>query len=245
MTDVPARRALAERMSAAPARWRSAAGTSRAYARAGIVVPAGALGDLELAQELQGLVRFAVELAPALDKPTLDPVSATLRFRARRASVAPHLGSATCGEAPRRHATTTRAPTITSTAGIATCSSMRCAARSPADLLHSRDGRYVLPPVPDARAAADALSALSRRVCIVRCTSSPVGVERTSSIESLGRAAAVVEHQRSPLCEDRDPAYGSRCAAWTSLWTTNSSLARRPCSSRCSRSSDDEVKAAR
>jgi exodeoxyribonuclease V gamma subunit len=77
--DVPARRALAERVLP-----RLLEGTSatdlRSFAHAGIEYPIGRLGDLELEQELRRLATFARELAPALEESPLDPLSTTLEF---------------------------------------------------------------------------------------------------------------------------------------------------------------------
>jgi len=77
--DLRARRAVAERLLPALLEGASAADL-RSFARAGIEYPGGRLGDLELDQELQRLVAFARELAPALAEPLLDPASTTLEF---------------------------------------------------------------------------------------------------------------------------------------------------------------------
>lgn len=212
VTDVPARGALAERMLP-----RLLAGEApadvRACARAGIEYPPGRLGDLELAQELQRLVRFAVELAPALEKPTLDPVSATFAFALDGEAwrLTGGFGDVRGSGLVRYRYDDARAyDYLNGWIAHLFLNALAPPGVTPQTCWHSRDGRYVLPPVPDARAQLDALLRLYRDGLhrplhfFPRSAWSYVVHE-----ESLGKAAGTWSSTSfHPYGEDRDPAYG-------------------------------------
>jgi exodeoxyribonuclease V gamma subunit len=162
--DWPARTALSERMLP-----RLLAGESvtdvRAYARAGIEYPPGRLGDLELEQELQRLGRFAGALAPALEEEKLDPVSATLEFAIDGETW--RLGGGFgdprgSGLIRYRYDDARPGDYLTGWITHLFLNAMAPAGVAGVTTWHSRDGRYVLPQVRDARAQLDILLRLYR-----------------------------------------------------------------------------------
>jgi exodeoxyribonuclease V gamma subunit len=162
--DWPARDALARRVLPRLLDGRSLA-ELRAFAHAGVEYPEGRLGEFELEQELQRLDHFAHALAPALAEPQLDPVNATLDF-----AVDGEPWRLTGGFGDLRRSGLVRYRYDDARAGdylngwlghlfVNAIAPPGIAART---TWHSRDGRYVLPAIGDARAELEALLRLYR-----------------------------------------------------------------------------------
>jgi exodeoxyribonuclease V gamma subunit len=153
VADWRARDALAQRvlpclLAGAPA------AEVREFARAGVEYPPGRMGDLELEQELRLLEAFAARLGPALGEPTLDFAGAPVEFdldgepwrltgtvndlrasglvRYRYADA--HARDYLAGWLAHLYVNTAAPP------GVARCTEW-----------HSRDGRYALREIADAR----------------------------------------------------------------------------------------------
>jgi exodeoxyribonuclease V gamma subunit len=150
--DVPARRALAERILPRLLQGQSVADI-RTFARAGIEYPSGRLGDLELEQELQRLENFARGLAHALHERPLDPVSDTFEFTidAERWRLTGAIGDLRKSGLIRYRYDDTRAyDYLTGWIAHLFLNAMQPSMVTPRTLWHSRDGHYLLPPIDNA-----------------------------------------------------------------------------------------------
>jgi len=211
VTDVPARRALSERMLPRLLAGEAVAAV-RAFARAGIEYPPGRLGALELEQELQRLGTFADEVAPALAGPLLDPVSATLDFALEGEAwrLTGGFGDLRATGLIRYRYDDARAYDYLN--GWIAHLFLNALAPTEATLQttwHSRDGHYVLPPVAAARAHLEALLALYRAGLHRPLHFFPKAAwSYVTNDESLTRAAGTwTSTSFRPYGEDRDPAY--------------------------------------
>ncbi len=209
--DVPARKALAARMLP-----RLLAGESladlRAGAHAGIEYPPGRLGDLEREQELQRLAHFAGELAPALTEARLEAVSATLDFTldGERWRLTGGFGDLRSAGLIRYRYDDARAYDYLN--GWIAHVFLNAIAPSGVTLRttwHSRDGRYVLPPLADAPARLQMLLRLYRDGLHRPLHFFPKSAW-TYVVNDKNLAMAAGTWQSTsfrPYGEDRDPAY--------------------------------------
>jgi exodeoxyribonuclease V gamma subunit len=163
--DWPARCAFAERLLPAYLDGASA-GQIDTLARAGTEYPAGRMGKLLLARELQSLDAFARELAHDLAEPCLPPIEGTLAFDVdgepwqlgggfgdlRRAGLVRH-----------RYDEARAGDYLAGWLAHLFLNALDASGAERRTTWHSRDGRYVLPPVDDARARLADLLALYRR----------------------------------------------------------------------------------
>ncbi len=210
--DVPARRALAGRMLP-----RLLAGEAvadlRELARAGIEFPIGRLGDIELEQELHRLGAFARVLAPVLEEPRLDPVSATLEFAIDGDAWRLTGGFGDLrkhGRIRYRYDDVRAYDYLNGWIEHLFLNAMAPSGVTPRTTWHSRDGRYVLPAVGDAHAQLAALLALYRDGLHRPLHFFPKSAwNYMSGGKKLSRAVATWQSTPFHLYgEDRDPAYG-------------------------------------
>jgi exodeoxyribonuclease V gamma subunit len=163
--DWPGRCALAERLL--PAYLDGAdADAIAALARAGTEYPPGRMGELLLARELRHFDAFAHALKHELAEPCVAPVEATLEFDL---AGQPWQLTGTFGDLRRAGLVRHRYDDVRAgdyVAGFLAhlfLNALDVAEVTKRTTWHSRDGRYVLQPIDDARARLAALLALYRR----------------------------------------------------------------------------------
>jgi exodeoxyribonuclease V gamma subunit len=164
VVDVVARRVLSERVLPRLLEGESVA-QLRAFARAGIEYPSGRLGDLELEQELQRLASFAGELAFALKAPRLDPISDSLDFTidGERWSLAGGFGDLrACGLIRYRYDDARAYDYLNGWLTHLFLNAIGPTVATARTVWHSRDGRFLLPPIEDACSQLEALLRLYR-----------------------------------------------------------------------------------
>lgn len=209
--DVPARRALSERILPRLLQGEPVA-ELLAFARAGIEYPFGRLGDLELEQELQRLDKFARGLAPALKEAHLDPVGATLDFTidGEQWHLTGGFGDLRKSGLIRYRYDDARASDYLS-GWIAHLflNAISTPEAAPRTVWHSRDGHYVLPGIDDARGQLEALLGLYRDGLHRPLHFFPKSAWNYASNDaSLSKAAGTwLSTSFRPYGEDRDPAY--------------------------------------
>ena len=164
VADARARQALAERVL--PRLLADAPETEiHDFARAGIEYPPGRLGDLERDRELRQMAAFARRLAPALDAPVLDPVTATLEFALDGEAwrVRGGFGDLRAGGLVRsRYADAKAGDYLEGWIAHLWLNAMAPPGVTAQTIWHSRDGHYRLPPLDDARGPLTALLVLYR-----------------------------------------------------------------------------------
>lgn len=137
----------------------------RAFAQAGIEYPPGQLGDFERDRELRRLTAFARNLAPALAEPVLEPVSATLELALDGETwrLSGGYGDLRAGGLVRsRYADARARDYLDGWIAHLYLNAMAPPGVVAQTVWHSRDGRYRLPPLDDARGPLAALLALYR-----------------------------------------------------------------------------------
>src|SRR5512135_3303846 len=211
LPDWPARDALAKRVLPRLLEGASVAEV-REFARAGIEYPDGRLGDIELERELQRLAAFARSVAPALAEPPVAPASATLDFTIGGESwrLTDGFGDLRPSGLIRQRYDDARARDYLS-GWIAHLfvNAMAPAGVTTQTTWHSRDGRYVLPPIDDARERLDGLLGLYREGLRRPLHFFPKSAWKyVSEGGNLSRAAGAWHTTRfNEHGEDRDPAY--------------------------------------
>ncbi|HMA31456.1 MAG TPA: exodeoxyribonuclease V subunit gamma [Casimicrobiaceae bacterium] len=211
LPDWPARDALAKRVLPRLLEGASVAEV-REFARAGIEYPDGRLGDIELERELQRLAAFARSVAPALAEPPVAPASATLDFTIGGESwrLTGGFGDLRPSGLIRQRYDDARARDYLS-GWIAHLfvNAMAPAGVTTQTTWHSRDGRYVLPPIDDARERLDGLLGLYREGLRRPLHFFPKSAWKyVSEGGNLSRAAGAWHTTRfNEHGEDRDPAY--------------------------------------
>jgi exodeoxyribonuclease V gamma subunit len=211
VVDVAARRMLSERVLPRLLEGESVA-ELRAFARAGIEYPAGRLGDLELEQELQRLDKFAGELAFALKAPRLDPFSDSLDFTldGERWCLTGGFGDLrACGLIRYRYDDVRARDYLDGWIIHLFLNAMGPTVATARTVWHSRDGRFLLPPIEDARGQLEALLGLYRDGLHRPLHFFPKSAwSYISHDESLPKATSTWSSTTfRPYGEDRDPAY--------------------------------------
>ena len=209
--DIPARRALSERMLPRLLEGESVA-QLRSFARAGIEYPIGRLGDLELEQELQRLGNFGSGLVPALKEAHLDPVGNTFDFMidGEQWRLSGGFGDLRKSGLIRYRYDDARAyDYLNGWIAHLFLNAMSPGGVTPRTVWHSRDGHYVLPKIDDARGQIEALLRLYRDGLHQPLHFFPKSAwEYVSNGESLSKAvSAWLSTSFRPYGEDRDPAY--------------------------------------
>lgn len=209
--DVPARRALSDRMLPRLLEGEPVA-ELRSFARAGIEYPVGRLGDLELEQELQRLGNFASGLAPALKEARLDPVADTFAFTidGEQWHLSGGFGDLRNSGLIRYRYDDARAyDYLNGWIAHLFLNVISPPEVTPRTVWHSRDGHYVLPKIDDARGQLEAMLRLYRDGLHQPLHFFPKSAwEYASNGESLSKAAgAWLSTSFRPYGEDRDPAY--------------------------------------
>ena len=209
--DAISRSALSERMLPRLLEGESVA-ELRAFGRAGIEYPSGRVGDLQLEQELHRLGSFAGELAAALKAPRLDPVSDTLDFTldGERWCLTGGFGDLrACGLIRYRYDDARAYDYLNGWIMHLFLNAMGSGRVSPRTVWHSRDGRYLLHPIEDAREQLAALLGLYRDGLHRPLHFFPKSAwSYISHDESLPKAMSTWSSTSfRPYGEDRDPAY--------------------------------------
>ncbi|HSQ79889.1 MAG TPA: exodeoxyribonuclease V subunit gamma, partial [Casimicrobiaceae bacterium] len=185
----------------------------REFAQAGVEYPAGRLGDVELDRELQRLEAFARAVGPALAEPPIAPTGATLEFALDGETWRLTGGFGDLrrnGLIRRRYDDARPRDYLAGWIEHLFVNAMAPPGVTAQTIWHSRDGRYVLPPIDDARERLESLVSLYRKGLQRPIHFFPKSAWKyVSEDESLSRAASAW-HSTSfhPHGEDRDPAYG-------------------------------------
>ncbi|MGE5089430.1 MAG: exodeoxyribonuclease V subunit gamma, partial [Candidatus Levyibacteriota bacterium] len=185
----------------------------REFAAAGVEYPTGRLGELELDRELQWLDAFARAVGPALSEPTIaaDETRFDFTLDGEIWTLTGGFGDLRKGGLIRYRYDDARARDyLGGWIEHLFVNAMAPAGVTPQTTWHSRDGRYVLPPIDDARERLAALLALYREGL-----RRPLHFFPKSAWKYMSRgekpsdaANAWYSTQQHPHGEDRDPAYG-------------------------------------
>lgn len=211
LPDRPARDALARRVLPRLLGGETVADV-REFARAGIEYPDGRLGDIELDRELQRLDAFARAVGPALAEPPVAPASTTLEFSLDGEAwrLTGGFGDLRKGGLIRHRYDDARARDyLNGWIEHLFANAMAPPEVSAQTTWHSRDGRYVLPPIDDARDRLESLLRLYREGLQRPIHFFPRSAWKyVSEGDSLSQAASAWYSTRHrPHGEDRDPAY--------------------------------------